>query len=484
MAQNSMIMAALSIPLFLALAVTSFYYAWIFWKQVSGVVQCGLYATPKFAFFAVLGVSAMLDIPTFIACVSKGGPSQCSWNTSTYSFVWSLHLIATCGYLYAVITPSILWSDIIQQKDGNFWNSKSPLDLTKILFRVSFVLYCCVIFTNIVGVSSYKHPDKTNYSNSSAVGAINNLLMPVLLVVVTFGCFVCGLRLRSYVMKVQLGSAVQDRVLLKLTFTMFMICASYSVRAVLVMSLYNDMPATYSDDFNWQYVLWLPITQWIPFVLCSFCLINEMCFQGNSKAPGNDGSKTPNSDTDSTKTRVVGTVTDVSASITNSGDYAASTGTGNRSYTFSIESVISEAAERSGGIFSTDGPDSRQSSVGHDSARLHIVMSELARGGLLRGVGSGGGGGGGGVGAAGGLGGSAKFFSSSNLAGGAGVEGGAAGGADGTTGADTYSRSVSTDNYFSTGLPDESPIGAELSTTPRDMDHFFTTNAMHGRSSV
>lgn len=314
------------------MAATAFYYAHRFWAVVKGNVQGGLYGTPKFVFFVVLGFSAVLDLPTFITCAAKGGPNECIWDHSTYAIVWCFHLIATCGYLYCVITPSILWSDIIQLKDGNFWNSASPLDGTKIFFRVSYVLYCCVIFTDVLGVILYsKSSNEAQYSNSNAVGAINNCLMPVMLVVITFGCFWSGLRLRQYVMNVQLGNEIQLRILMKLTFTMFMICASYTARAILVMSLYEDIPSGYQHTIKvlWPYSIWVPLTQWIPFVVCSFCLVNEMRFHGVGKgvSPRNSA-KQPLSEAEQAQQRLQNASVDSTLSEI---AHTTSTGTGHSS---------------------------------------------------------------------------------------------------------------------------------------------------------
>eukprot|EP00428_Durinskia_dybowskii_P083591 CAMPEP_0170425426 /NCGR_PEP_ID=MMETSP0117_2-20130122/38101_1 /TAXON_ID=400756 /ORGANISM="Durinskia baltica, Strain CSIRO CS-38" /LENGTH=142 /DNA_ID=CAMNT_0010684393 /DNA_START=181 /DNA_END=606 /DNA_ORIENTATION=+ len=101
------------------------------------------------------------------------------------------------------------------------------------------------------------------------------------------------MRLRQYVMNVQLGNAVQLKILLKLNFTMITICVSYVVRALLVMSLYDDIPQSYVHAMKgaWQYPVWIPLTQWIPFLFCSFCLVNEMKFHGVGKDRGG-GSKT------------------------------------------------------------------------------------------------------------------------------------------------------------------------------------------------
>ena len=69
---------------------------------------------------------------------------------------------ATCGYLYAIITPAVLWSDVVHLKDGHFWNSSYPIDSTKLFFRVMFVLFCLNELTSIVGSIIFQRPSDTN----------------------------------------------------------------------------------------------------------------------------------------------------------------------------------------------------------------------------------------------------------------------------------------------------------------------------------
>lgn len=422
--QNSFITACISIPLYLSLAITAFYYAFKFWAVVKGNVEGGLYGTPKFVFFVVLGISAVLDLPTFLTCAGKGGPNECIWDHSTYAIVWCFHLIATCGYLYCVITPSILWSDIIQLKDGNFWNSASPLDGTKIFFRVSYVLYCCVIFTDVLGVILYsKSSNEAQYSNSNAVGAINNCLMPIMLVVITFGCFWSGLRLRQYVMNVQLGNEIQIRILMKLNFTMFMICASYTARAIFVLSLYEGIPADYQRAIKifWPYSIWVPLTQWIPFVACSFCLVNEMRFHGVGKGVNATGSSKGSSRHSEQKSSPTGT-----AEATES----ERTALHSRSKNDSVDSTLSEIAY----TISTG--------TGHSSSRsrskfLSNTRPESDRGLAMSELGD--------------------FYPEE----------------------DVKKRTLSADNFFESNHDD-----FVLSDSKDGIDHFFTTNAMHTRYST
>ena len=287
--------AFISIFLYLSLTITCYYFANKFWDRENNTLRGGRYAMPKFVFFVVLGISSLFELPSFIGCVSHGGPSSCVWNDSSYAFAWCCHLIATCGYSFAIITPSILWSDIVQQKDGNFFNSISPLDSIKIFFRTSFILYCAVILMMIIGVCMYsKSSNEAQYSNSNAVGAIGNCLTPTLLFVITLGCVWSGRSLQSYIRNVQLGTVTQMKIIRKLNTTMILIATTYGMRAMLVLSLFGQMPDAYIDAFKpvRDYPVWLLLTQWLPYLLCSFSLVNSMRFkeEGNKPASGRHSS--------------------------------------------------------------------------------------------------------------------------------------------------------------------------------------------------
>lgn len=276
-------MAIASIGLYSSLALVCFYHARKFWDPETKKLRTGRYVAPKFVFFVVLGCAAVMDLPTFLTCFGKYGPSSCEWNDSSYAFCWCCHLIGTCGQQFAVITPSILWSDIIQQKDGNFWNSASQLDSVKIFFRVIFVSYCSAIFVTVIGVIAYsKASDEDAFTQSNAIGVMSNCLIPLMLFSTAFGCLYCGIRLQRHVVNVQLATATQRKFLLQLNFLMILITISYGIRAVLVLSLFDYMPNSYKDFFDpvGYYPFWLPLTQWLPYVFCSFCLVANMRFKG------------------------------------------------------------------------------------------------------------------------------------------------------------------------------------------------------------
>ena len=280
---DSFATAIVSIFLYGSLSITCFYFASKFWDFEGKKLRTGLYVAPKFTFFVVLGISALMDLPTFLTCSGLGGPEECEWNATSYAFCWSCHLLATCGQQFAVITPSILWSDIIQQKDGNFWNSSSPLDFVKVFFRISWLIYCGVVVMTVLGVILFSNPsDENAYTAHTTIGALSNLLNPIMLVVNASGCLYSGIRLQRHVVKVQLGTATQNRFLIQLNFVMIFITCTYILRALMVMSLYGAMPNSYKRLFDpvGSYPYWLPLTQWLPFVFCSFSLVYMMRFKG------------------------------------------------------------------------------------------------------------------------------------------------------------------------------------------------------------
>jgi hypothetical protein len=275
MPQSTTHVAIISIVLFSLLSVTCFYYARKFWNSRIRAVITAKYGVPKFVFFVVLGCSAIFELPLFIACLQKNSPNQCEWDDPSFAVVHCFHLVATVGYQFSIITPAILWSDIIQHKDGNFCNTTSSLDAIKIFFRISFFLYCCVVLGIVIGTATQGPPE--------TIAIVSYGLMPAMLFVTAAGCLFCGLRLQYYVMKVRLNTAIQLKFLVQLNFVMLLITCSYFLRALLVMSLFDQMTHSYKvtfDGISKAYYLWILLTQWLPYVLCSFCLVYTMRFKG------------------------------------------------------------------------------------------------------------------------------------------------------------------------------------------------------------
>jgi len=246
MAQTEEVLASISICLYSLLALLCGYCGVQFWDFRENKLIEGRYIAPKFQFFVILFVSAMLDIPLYVGCLSKHGAKECMWNDEFYIASQQLHLVATCGYLYAIIIPAVLWSDVIHLKDGYFWNSSYLIDSTKLFFRVMFVLFCLNELTSIIGSIIFQRPSDTDaYTGSHSFGEISQLISPILLSLITIGCLWSGIRLQRYVINVQLGNLTLIRILMHLNFTMFLIVATYGLRALLVLTVYSGMASYY-----------------------------------------------------------------------------------------------------------------------------------------------------------------------------------------------------------------------------------------------
>jgi hypothetical protein len=289
-------LAYASVFLYLALALTCLYFALTFVDFKTRELRGGRYATPKFVFFVVLFLSAVLDIPLFIGCIVQEGPHDCEWNSSSYVVFWLFHLISTCGYTYAIITPPILWSDIIQQKDGNLWNSAYPADSTKWFFRIAYVAFCVTTFVTVLGAVVYQDPNhQADYTKSNPVGAIAQVLTPLVTTTVTVGCLWSGITLQRHVVSVGLRGSTQFKILAQLNITMLIIVVTYVMRSLLVLCLYEPMSESYVTAFQplrSSFFLWLLWTRWLPCVFCSFCLVHEMRFKGS----GSHGPSSQNGD--------------------------------------------------------------------------------------------------------------------------------------------------------------------------------------------
>jgi hypothetical protein len=286
--------ASVSIVLYCSLFAICAHYCCKFSDAVRG--GGGPYGKVKFLFFLVLAGCCLLELPMFIGCVADVGPGRCMWDEDqTHDFAWGCHIVASCGYMYTVISTAILWSDVVQKKDGFLFNSAYPLDITKRFFRILYAVYCTIVFCTVVFVavhnsSSHKKESKAERDHARQIQAINYVVIPFMLVLITLGCFVTGLQLRSFLIKVQLDIAVLRKVLLRLNWTLFLICSSYLIRALLVLSRYKHGPTRFRGDLEetWHYVIWVPITQWFPYLLCSLFLVGQM----KAKTGGTAGAAT------------------------------------------------------------------------------------------------------------------------------------------------------------------------------------------------
>lgn len=278
--KNTLIIASISLILFLFLSLLSLYHAVEFWDFRLNKLKEVKYASPRFVFFIVLGISAVLEIPRYIGCINLNGPYFCNWVEYNHSFdiTYEFHLVALCGYSYSIITTSILWSDTVQGKDGKFWFSSSPLDFTKIFFRVAYILYCLTNIIMIIMNAYYIFQNDDDETDDGYTG-ISYFLSPMLLLCIATGCFCTGIRLQLYVIQVKLGGPTQFTALVRVNMIMALVVSSYFLRALLLLSYWDKIPGSYVDSFQYfseNYPVWMPLTQWFPFIICSTCLIFVM----------------------------------------------------------------------------------------------------------------------------------------------------------------------------------------------------------------
>ena len=294
--KTAIVIASISIVLYITLSCVCAYYASKFWAVLQGRVKGGLYAQAKFVFFVVLGISSVLELPAFIGCCISEGQYECVWDEDgTHNFAWACHWIASCGFMYSVMSTAILWSDVLQQKDGNFFNTAHPLDKMKFRFRIAIVAYFLLVVGTLLVVFILEGAEahSSSHDHSHGIGAVSYCLVPAILVVITTGCFGAGQRLQAHVISAQIDSVMLKKILFKLNTTLFCIFASYIIRALMLLSLYSRIPSGYSDTFKvtWHYSIWVPLTQWFPYIFCSFCLVDQMKFRA---APTRHESTTSN----------------------------------------------------------------------------------------------------------------------------------------------------------------------------------------------
>lgn len=279
MNQRSFWLALVSIFLYSALAIVSYmYYRKFKFGNGENQPDLGKFHSAKVTFFQILATSAALDVPLFIACIAVGCPKQCEWGTTSFPIVWCMHYVAVCGYAFAVVIPPILWSDIINHKDGALWFSKFPLDWTKRFFQVALILYSITTFLDILAIIIYfRNSDYLGF-NSTPMYKVTSLAEPLLIFFITGGSLWCGIKLLLYVRKVKLGTSNEVKILIRLNITMLIIWTSYTARSVMAISnsaLLFDRPSWYFD-----YTIWILMNRWLPYIFCSFCLIREMSFTG------------------------------------------------------------------------------------------------------------------------------------------------------------------------------------------------------------
>lgn len=279
-AVSPFVLASISVFLYTFLFIVSFYYFWTLQSLKQAHSICpkhgirGRYDDTKIIFFGTLAISSFLDIPLFVGCLLEGGPTDCEWEDPAYPVLWCLHLIALCGYAFSTSIPSVLWSDIIKQKDGKLFNSQSPPDFIKLFFKGAIFLYALLEVITCVVVAASFDAYNSDVFYSTVFYEVSTACEPLILLSVAGVCLFCGINLQIHLFRVQFYTQDLFKVLFKINFVMFILTTTQILRAFLVLTLVTRM---YGDSVvPVNYGTWLLGTRWFPHIFCSLFLANEM----------------------------------------------------------------------------------------------------------------------------------------------------------------------------------------------------------------
>jgi hypothetical protein len=268
--------------------------------------RVGKFNNFKLIFLVILGVSAALSLPLWGACVILGGPHDCQWESKTYLFCWSLHLLALVGYSTAIGIPTLMWSDIVNGVDHHTSIlksfSSSHIDSTRICFVTFVSSYALLELTSIISMAVDMSPHHMgSYYNHNPIYLLSILLEPFIICLFAGGCLLIGIRLQLYVRSVRFDQFTQSRLLWQLNGVLAIVAICYMLRALLIFDL--RVPFL---SIHLPYVGWIACTHWAPQVICSFCLLTVMCrSKGSENASGSsmkyqafdnttDGFRSPN----------------------------------------------------------------------------------------------------------------------------------------------------------------------------------------------
>jgi NADH:ubiquinone oxidoreductase subunit 3 (subunit A) len=244
------------------------------------------YDDVRLLFFSVLGCCALLDIPLYIACLlhDSQGVKACLWDGHDFQAVWSLHLLALCGYFLCLGIPLILWSSIIKGSNTSiFIRSMADLDMSNICLYTTFLIYAVLICIEFVSdVMNAKATDSNPSSLTSRVRSVESV----------FYCLVAciwvlfGIRLRFFLPILKdLNSGIRQLLMVANVF-MFVIFVSYLLRAVLILNQSQRLFGEVGDvDFiHTHFVFWVAATRWLPYIVCSGLLMIIMNFASRTKS--------------------------------------------------------------------------------------------------------------------------------------------------------------------------------------------------------
>lgn len=215
-------------------------------SEFDSQISRGKYDDTKMLFFAVLALSAIFDTPFFIGCIYENGPTDCEWDNESFTVCWALHILALCGYAFCVGIPSVLWSDIIADKDGLLFFSKQRHTFIKTFFLCSIGCYVLLQVAGVIAILITFHSNDSSSLNNNTFYGVSSIAEPIIMSMISGGCLWSGFRLQRYVYRAQLKSEKLLKLLFHLNFIMFLITFTYLFRAFLVITLFLDVRSVHT----------------------------------------------------------------------------------------------------------------------------------------------------------------------------------------------------------------------------------------------
>lgn len=243
----------------------------------------GTFNEIKSTFFIVLAISSFLELPFYIICIGNGAPYECRSNsTITDKILWILHIVALMGFAVCLSIPLFLWSDIINGRDGQLWNSVHKLNGPKLFLYSSNTIYFLLQIVRIVDVVLFQkydisyHPQNNNSTNAdyfkNDLSYVSGTFDPLICLLIAFGWLWIGLRLQSIVQDIQFRLHGQSKALFTVNCVMGIVVFSYMCRAFFSLTL---LPCCLVSSVR-SFFLFIVFTRWLPLALCSFLLIYVM----------------------------------------------------------------------------------------------------------------------------------------------------------------------------------------------------------------
>lgn len=292
--------ATISIVLYGSLLVVALFYYYKFVNHEKDDVRAaytniGKYDHAKKLFFGLLAISTALEIPNYLDCLARGGAVDCEWKGADHLIFWFFHLFALCGYAYCVIIPCVLWSDMINKKDGRLFFSVFVYDGIKRYFQVLLLLYLInSMIYMLLSLAYYDRSDSGRYFRDAPMYQVLALSESILIILISIGCLYCGIQLERHVHLrkfATLTPEVEKRFLFILNVILGIIVISFCVRGALVFRFAPGLPKSYREHIS--YGLHTLLARWIPTVLCQSLLILIMKSSGKEVVTRNSNLSFP-----------------------------------------------------------------------------------------------------------------------------------------------------------------------------------------------